>query len=57
MKEYYEQRLSEFGSELKRYQQMNGESGAADLVTRSQQDLLLDKMKWVEGEENKSFRD
>lgn len=47
MKEYYEQRLSEFGSELKRYQS-SGDSGAADLVTRhqhQQQALLLDKMK------------
>lgn len=43
MKEYYEQRLNELGSELKRYQELCGESGANDLVTRQQ--ALFNKMK------------
>lgn len=50
MKAFYEQRVSELTSELARYQQTTVESGAADLVTSSQQNqptLTLDMMKWV----------
>lgn len=44
MKTYYEKHLRELSTELKRYQQSNGDSGASGLMT---QQAFIDIMKWV----------
>lgn len=56
-KAFYEKRVSDLERDLARYQQTTGESGAADLVTSSQQNQptrILEMMKWVL--ENEKFR-